>query len=96
LNQDDKVNHPSHYTQGGIECIDAIAAATKGLSGIEAVCTGNIIKYVWRWKRKNGIEDLQKARKYLDMLIERNREGISDEHTRRIPQSEEIPDKSIG
>jgi hypothetical protein len=66
----DNVNHPSHYTQGAIECIDAIKEATKGLLGIEAVCTANIIKYVWRWKFKNGIEDLHKARWYLDRLIE--------------------------
>ncbi len=66
----DNVNHPSHYTQGAIECIDAIKEATKGLLGIEAVCTANIIKYVWRWKFKNGVEDLRKARWYLDRLIE--------------------------
>jgi len=66
----DNVNHPSHYTQGAIECIDAIKEATKGLLGIEAVCTANIIKYVWRWKFKNGIEDLRKARWYLDRLID--------------------------
>ena len=66
----DNVNHPSHYTQGAIECIDAIKEATKGLLGIEAVCTANIIKYVWRWKFKNGVEDLHKARWYLDRLIE--------------------------
>lgn len=66
----DNVNHPSHYTQGAIECIDAIKEATKGLLGIEAVCTANIIKYVWRWKFKNGVEDLLKARWYLDRLIE--------------------------
>ena len=66
----DNVNHPSHYTQGAIECIDAIKEATKGLFGIEAVCTANIIKYVWRWKFKNGVEDLRKARWYLDRLIE--------------------------
>lgn len=65
----DKVNHPSHYTQGGIECIDAIKAAVIGLNGIEAVCTGNILKYLWRWKFKNGLEDLKKARWYLDKLI---------------------------
>jgi hypothetical protein len=68
----DNVNHPSHYTQGAIECIDAIKEATKGLLGIEAVCTANIIKYVWRWKFKNGVEDLRKARWYLDRLIEEN------------------------
>lgn len=65
----DNVNHPSHYTQGAIECIDAIAEATKGLFGIEAVCTANIIKYVWRWKFKNGVEDLEKAEWYLKRLI---------------------------
>ena len=66
----DNVNHPAHYTQGGVECIDAIEAAVSELSGIEAVCTGNAIKYLWRWKRKNGIEDLKKARWYVDRLIE--------------------------
>jgi hypothetical protein len=65
----DNVNHPSHYTQGAIECIDAIKEATKGLFGIEAVCTANIIKYVWRWKFKNGLEDLRKADWYLQRLI---------------------------
>ena len=64
----DNVNPPSHYTQGAIECIDAIKEATKGLFGIEAVCTANIIKYVWRWKFKNGLEDLDKASWYLDKL----------------------------
>ena len=65
----DSVNHPSHYTQGNIECIEAIAEATKQLQGIEAVATANVIKYVWRWKSKNGIEDLQKAQWYLNHLI---------------------------
>jgi hypothetical protein len=65
----DSVNHPSHYTKGGIECIDAIEAATDGLVGYEAVCTAQVIKYIWRWKWKNGIEDLKKARWYLDRLI---------------------------
>lgn len=68
--QKDNVNHPSHYTQGGIECIDAIKAATVGLSGIEAVCTGNAVKYMWRWKFKNGAEDIRKAMWYLEKLLE--------------------------
>lgn len=67
----DNINHPAHYTQGGIECIDAIEAAVIGLSGIEAVCTGNAIKYLWRWKQKNGVEDLKKAQWYIERLIER-------------------------
>ena len=65
----DMVNHPPHYTAGGIECIDAIAAATTNLTGMEAVCTAQIIRYVWRWKLKNGVEDLKKAGFYLDRLI---------------------------
>ena len=64
------VNHPSHYTSGKVECIDAIESATGDLTGIEAVCTANIIKYVWRWKLKNGVEDLEKASWYLHKLIE--------------------------
>lgn len=68
--QKDNVNHPSHYTQGGIECIDAIKAATVGLTGIEAVCTGNAVKYMWRWKFKNGAEDIRKAMWYLEKLLE--------------------------
>lgn len=47
----DVVNHPEHY-QGKVECIDCLEAATEGLNGIEAVCTANAIKYLYRWKRK--------------------------------------------
>lgn len=65
----DAVDYPSHYCQGGIECIDAIEAAVTGLSGMEAVCAGNTIKYVWRYHQKNGAEDLKKARFYLNKLI---------------------------
>ena len=64
----DPVNHPRHYTQGGIECIDALKAATVGLTGIEAVCTANAIKYLWRWKYKNGVQDINKAIWYLERL----------------------------
>lgn len=66
----DNVNNPAHYTAGGIECIDALAAATEGLNGIEAVCTANAIKYLWRWKRKNGAEDLKKAIWYINRLLQ--------------------------
>lgn len=67
---DDNVNHPSHYiSKGGIETIDVIDAWTEGLDGIVAVDTANVIKYVSRWRKKNGIEDLKKARWYLNHLI---------------------------
>lgn len=64
----DNVNKPVHY-QGKIECIDCIESATDGLKGIEAFCTGNAIKYLYRWKKKNGIEDLKKAKWYIDKLL---------------------------
>jgi hypothetical protein len=62
---DDLVNHPKHYTAGGIECIDYINACK--FDYLE----GNIVKYVTRYKHKNGVEDLRKAEFYLRMLIER-------------------------
>ena len=65
----DEVNHPDHYTAGKVECIDALEAATTGLQGIEAVCTANAIKYLWRWKRKGGVTDLNKAKWYINRLI---------------------------
>lgn len=71
----DMVNHPSHYTQGGIECIDALKAATVSKTGIEAVCTANAIKYLWRYEEKNGIEDVKKAKWYIDRLIKELENG---------------------
>lgn len=65
----DVINHPSHYTKGRIECIDAIDSATTGKSGIEAVCVANIIKYLFRYEEKNGLEDVKKAKWYLNKLI---------------------------
>lgn len=66
------VNHPSHYqSKNGIETIDAIAAAVEDLHGIEAYETGNVIKYLFRWKKKNGLQDLQKSAWYLQDLIQR-------------------------
>lgn len=65
----DMVNHPQHYTQGGIECIDALKAATVGKRGIEAVCVANIIKYLWRYEEKNGVEDVCKAKWYIERLL---------------------------
>ena len=63
----DMVNSPPHYNISGIECIDAIQAAT--LDGFEYYLQGNIMKYLWRYRYKNGIEDLNKAKWYLDKLI---------------------------
>lgn len=66
----DMVNHPSHYkAKNGMEVIDVIEAFTANLNGYEATHTGNVIKYICRWKEKNGLEDLKKAQWYLNRLI---------------------------
>ena len=66
--KNDNVNHPPHYTKDEIECIDAIRSATG--EGYEYYLQGNIIKYIWRYRHKNGVEDLKKAKWYLQKLIE--------------------------
>lgn len=66
----DMVNHPSHYqSESGLEVIDVIKAFTSNLTGVEATDTGNVLKYMCRWKNKNGVEDLKKAKWYLEHLI---------------------------
>lgn len=69
--ENDPIN-PNHYKHlpNGLETIDIIQAWTEGLEGIEAVCTANAIKYISRWKYKNGVEDLKKARWYLNKIID--------------------------
>lgn len=67
----DNIN-PSHYKQGKVECIDALEAATANKTGLDAICTANVIKYLWRYEEKGGLEDLNKAQWYLSKLIEHN------------------------
>lgn len=64
----DNVN-PQHYKSGDVECIDAIRSSMS-LDEFNAYCKGNVMKYIWRYKEKNGIEDLKKAQWYLNKLIE--------------------------
>ena len=68
----DDVNHPSHYNQAGIECIDAIKASLG--DGYQDYCKGNVMKYLWRYKYKNGTEDLRKAQWYLNSMVDSLRE----------------------
>lgn len=69
--KDDMVSHPAHYqSETGLEVIDVIEAFTFDLKGIEATDTGNVLKYMCRWKNKNGVQDLEKARWYLEHLID--------------------------
>nr|WP_235317712.1 DUF3310 domain-containing protein [Listeria ivanovii] len=63
----DNVNNPAHYTSGGIETLDYIKAK---VSDYPSYAVGNILKYVSRYEHKNGLEDLKKARFYLNDLIE--------------------------
>ena len=68
--KEDKVNHPSHYTQGGIECIKAIEASMPP-NGFQDYCKGNVLRYIWRYRHKGKpLEDLEKAQVYLGWLIE--------------------------
>jgi hypothetical protein len=65
----DMVNSPPHYNQTGIECIHAISAATD--KGFKYYLQGNVMKYLWRFDYKDKpLEDLRKAKWYLDKLIE--------------------------
>lgn len=70
----DYVNAPPHYTYGRFETVDVIADAL-GKTLFEGFCVGNVIKYVLRYRRKNGLEDLKKARWYLDKVISVMEEG---------------------
>ena len=65
----DVVNNPKHYTSGSIECIDAMQASLSP-EQFKGFLRGNVQKYCWRCDKKNGLEDLKKARWYLDKLIE--------------------------
>ena len=64
----DAVSHPGHYTEGAVECIDAIRSALG--DGFVPYCVDNVMKYVWRYRMKGGVEDLKKAMAYLAWAID--------------------------
>lgn len=68
---EDKVNHPSHYALGKYECIDVMVAVF-GVTMVMAYCILNAFKYIWRFTRKNGEEDIKKAIWYLQKWVELN------------------------
>ena len=81
VSRDNMVTHPPHYqSKTGLETIDVIEAFTSDLKGIEATDTGNIIKYMCRWKSKNGLQDLEKAKWYLEHLIDRVKKTEREKH----------------
>lgn len=63
----DNVNHPEHYTNGDIECIDAIKAQLTD-EEFRGYCKGNVVKYIWRERHKGGDQSLKKAEWYLRRL----------------------------
>jgi len=71
--QKEKVNSPAHYSSGNVECIDAIESMLTKEEFI-GFLRGNILKYQWRYKQKNGADDLKKAQWYFDKLKEK--EGV--------------------
>lgn len=76
---DKMVSHPPHYiSENGMEVIDVIEAFTAELKGIEATDTGNIIKYICRWKEKGGVQDLEKIMWYTQHLINHVKENNND------------------
>ena len=68
MEEKDMVNSPIHYNKAGIETIDALEAML--VDGFDFYLQGNIVKYLWRFRYKNGVEDLKKAQWYLNKLIE--------------------------
>ena len=82
--KDELVSHPSHYqSETGLEVIDVIEAFTFDLKGIEAVDTANVLKYICRWDKKNGLQDREIAMWYLQHLIE---------HVRKLKEENEQVD----
>lgn len=75
--ENDPVNHPNHYmSSSGLETLDVINAFTEDLEGMDAVYTSQVIKYICRWNKKNGLEDLKKAEFYLKKLIEKKENDV--------------------
>ena len=70
----ENINYPEHYTSGNIECIDAMISAY-GLEPVSNFCICNALKYIWRFNKKGGIEDIEKAQWYLNKYKELNNEN---------------------
>ena len=76
-NEPDLVNHPNHYETGKFECIDVMEEAL-GRDVVKGFCIGNAFKYLYRAKRKNGLEDLKKAQWYLNRVISMEDEILNE------------------
>lgn len=90
----EQVHHPMHYQHGNYECIEVLRDVLSDLNGIEAFCIGNAFKYLWRFKDKNGVEDLEKCKWYIEYLIGNVYVGFEDddeEENKKSFNSDEIP-----
>lgn len=67
--ENDIINNPNHYADTKYECREVSAEIFKDLKGIEAIDSFNVFKYIWRWHKKNGLQDLEKCKNYLEHLI---------------------------
>lgn len=67
--ENDNVNHPSHYETGKYQCID-VMEETQGKEAVKDFCICNAFKYIYRHRKKNGLEDVKKAVWYLNKYIE--------------------------
>lgn len=84
----DPVNHPEHYCQGNIECIDVITAAL-GTEGAKAFCIGNAIKYLFRHRNKGDAgQDVRKARWYINRWVMLDEAGEENEEEEDITEEE--------
>lgn len=83
MGKKEAVEHPAHYNQGKYECID-VMVETFGVEATKCFCLLNAFKYIWRTGEKNGVEDVNKARWYLDKYIEL--EGEQDEQSNASPE----------
>lgn len=71
---DKRVDHPAHYNQGKYECIDVMGDVF-GAKAVKHFCLLNAFKYIWRANEKNGIEDVKKAKWYLEKMIDMEGDG---------------------
>ena len=74
----DEVKNPSHYCTGKFECIE-VMIETQGIEAVKNFCMCNVFKYIYRHKGKNGMQDIEKAQRYLEIYIElcnRSEEGL--------------------
>jgi hypothetical protein len=74
----DVVNHPKHYETGNFECID-VMLETQGKEAVKSFCLCNAFKYLYRHNRKNGVEDIKKAKWYIDKFLELSEPPIEEE-----------------